>query len=254
MDSKILHAQPNDKWLPPFQANLWAHYTWVVHLCHPRGREVSDRRLDRQTTKRQRGELAGTGMVPRKKVPTTDEARRAEAATLAAGRPHPCVLWLHNYNKQRFSRNPGVVPSKANRRTAQAGDTNACINGSIMAIVPCPGVPRTTTVQPSVTTLGREAKSVACDIVDARHGLKSAADALRRQPHHCGSTRVPCDIVRENVSMAPWRPYAVRTEGVGTTEGLLQLLDIIDGIHGDTGDSHTMPLLVDVEIFYRILK
>ena len=254
MDSKILQAQSNDKWLPRFQANLWAHYTWVVHVCHPRGHEIIDHRLDRQTTKRQRAELAGTGMVSRKKVPTTDEARRAEAATLDACRPHPCVLWLDNYNKQRFSKNPGVVPSKANRRTAPAGDTNACINGSIMAIVPCPGVPQATTVQPSVTSLSNGAKTVARNLVDARHALKSATDALRREPHHRGSTRVPCDIVRENVSMAPWRPYAVRTEGVGTTEGLLQLLDIIDGIHADTGDSHTMPLLVDVDIFYRILK
>ena len=167
MDTKKLQAEPNDKWLPRFQANLWAHYTWVVHICHPRGREVIDRRLDRQTTKRQRAELAGTGMVSQKKVPTTGDARRAEAATLAACQPHPCFMWLDGYNKQRFSKNPSVVPSKANRRTAQAGDTNACINGSIMAIVPCPGVPRTTIVQPSVTTLGRAAKSVACNIVDA---------------------------------------------------------------------------------------
>ena len=43
MDSKILQAQPNDKWLPRFQANLWAHYTWVVHVCHPRGHEVIGR-------------------------------------------------------------------------------------------------------------------------------------------------------------------------------------------------------------------
>ena len=72
MDSKILEAQPKDKWLPRFQANLWAHYTWVVHVCHPSGLQVIDHRLDRRTTKRQRGELAGTGMVSRKKVPTTD--------------------------------------------------------------------------------------------------------------------------------------------------------------------------------------
>ena len=123
MDSKIPQAEPNDKWLPRFQANLWAHYTWVVHVYHPRGREVIDRRLDRQTTKRRRAELAGTGMVSRKKVPTTDEARRAQAATLDACQPHPCVMWLDNYNKQRFSKNPGVVPSKANRRTAPAEDT-----------------------------------------------------------------------------------------------------------------------------------
>ena len=46
MDSKILYAEPNDKWLPRFQANLWAHYTWVVHVCHPRGHEIIDHRLD----------------------------------------------------------------------------------------------------------------------------------------------------------------------------------------------------------------
>ena len=54
--------------------------------------------------------------------------------------------------------------------------------------------------------------------------------------------------------MAPWLPYAVRTESVSTTGGLLELLDIIDGIHCTTGDAHTMPLLVDVDIFYRIMK
>ena len=65
---------------------------------------------------------------------------------------------------------------------------------------------------------------------------------------------MPCGIVQDNVSMAAWRPYAVRTESVSTTGGLLLLLDIISGIHGTTGDAHTMPLLVDVDIFYRIMK
>ena len=90
--------------------------------------------------------------------------------------------------------------------------------------------------------------------MEARHALKLAVDMLQSESHHRGSTRVPGDIVRENVSMAPWRPYAARTKSVGTTGGLPQLLDIIDGIHGDTGDAHTMPLLVDVDIFYRIMQ
>ena len=74
MDSKKLCPQRNDKWLIGFQANLWAHYNSVVHVCHPSGREVADAQLDRKTTKKQRPEPAGTGLVTRKKVPMGDEA------------------------------------------------------------------------------------------------------------------------------------------------------------------------------------
>ena len=145
MDSKILRPQPINKWLPCFQTNLWAHHKWVVHACHSSGREVADVQLDCKTTKKQAPELAGTRLVTWKKVPTADEARKAEAATREECCPHPCVLWLDNHNKQRYSKNPGDVPSNANRRTAEAGNTNECIimhhHGSVMAIVPCPGVP-----------------------------------------------------------------------------------------------------------------
>ena len=90
-----------------------------------------------------------------------------------------------------------------------------------------PWCTRPTILQPSVTSLGRAANPVSRAIVEPRHAVKSVVDKLRREPHHRGSTRVPCDIVRENVSMAPWRPYASRTESVGTAGGLVQLLYII---------------------------
>ena len=64
----------------------------------------------------------------------------------------------------------------------------------------------------------------------------------------------PPKIVWHNVSMALWRPYAVWTESVSTTGGLLELVDIIDGVHHATGDAHTMPMLLDVNIFYRVVK
>ena len=54
--------------------------------------------------------------------------------------------------------------------------------------------------------------------------------------------------------MAPWRPYAVRAESVSSTGGLLELLDSMHTIRDETGDAKTMPLLVDVDIFYRIMK
>ena len=34
----------------------------------------------------------------------------------------------------------------------------------------------------------------------------------------------------------------------------MEQLDIVDGIHCTTGVAHTMPLLVDVDIFYRIMQ
>ena len=87
MDHKILHPKKHTKWLPRFQANLWACYHLVVHVCYPSGRDVADSQLDRKTSKKQRPELAGTGMVTRKKVPTAKVARAAVAATLEACRP-----------------------------------------------------------------------------------------------------------------------------------------------------------------------
>ena len=73
-------------------------------------------------------------MVTRKKFTTADVARKAEAATVEACHPHPCVVWMDNYNKQRYSNNPGVVPSKANQRKSAASDSNASINGAVLAV------------------------------------------------------------------------------------------------------------------------
>ena len=164
------------KWLPWFRSNLRALYAWAVHVCRPAGPNVRDAEAERKKTKKKaRAALAGTGLVRRKKVTLAIVGREATVATIQACRPHLCVLWMDNYNKQRFSRNPGVVPSKANRRTAQPGDTNASINGAVFAILPCPGVPAypSSVAQPSLVSLQTAVSPVVSSIVEARVGLKS---------------------------------------------------------------------------------
>ena len=92
------------------------------------------------------------------------------------------------------------------------------------------------------------------DIVNRISPLRAAVQQLRQQNHHWGYVRVPCDVQRADVSIAPWRNYAVKTDSVSTTAGLLQLLGGMRGIRARTGAVDTMPILADVDIFYRVLK
>ena len=108
--------------------------------------------------------------------------------------------------------------------------------------------------QPSLTSLRKAAEYVTVDIVNSISPLRAAVEQLRRQNHHSGSVRVPCDVQRADVSIAPWRSYAVKTDSVSTTAGLLQLLGGMRGIRARTGAVDTMPILADVDIFYRVLK
>ena len=45
----------------------------------------------------------------------------------------------------------------------------------------------------------------------------------------------------------------MKTDSVSTTAGLLELLGGMRGIRAQTGWVHTMPILADVDIFYRVL-
>ena len=256
VDEQIDIPAPMGKWLPRYRDNLWALYVWVVHVCRPAGPNVHDREAERHTTKKARPALAGAGIVRRKKQPLGEVAAAATHSTIRECRSHMCVLWMDNYNKQRFSKNPGVVPSQANRRSAQAGDTNASINGAVFAILPCEGVPPNANpvLQPSVVGLQQAVPNVVNSLQQARPRLQAAVEVLLGEGHTWATTRVPCDVARYQVSIAPWRPYAVRPESVSTTGGLLQLLDGIHTIRRDTGNVDTLPLLVDVDIFYRIMK
>ena len=164
---------------------------------------------------------------------------------------------MDNYNKQRYSANPGLVPGPRNRRAASAGDTSACINGCVMAILPCRGAsPQDTMIrQPSLTSLWKEVTYVTMDFVNSISPPRAAVEQqLTRRHHHWVSVRVRCDVQRADVSMALWRNYAVKTDSVSTTAGLLPLLGGMRGVSARTGTVDTMPILACVDVFYRVLE
>ena len=72
-------------------------------------------------TKHQRNHFAGTGMVRRRRLPMANQVRQAKAAVDAALKDRVPVVWLDNFNRQRYSRNPNKAHDQ-------------CINGSVLAV------------------------------------------------------------------------------------------------------------------------
>jgi hypothetical protein len=64
--------------------------------------------------------------------------------------------------------------------------------------------------------------------------------------------RVPCDLRRYGVTNVPWRPYKIVDADIKSTAGLVSALcDVLDGQQASSG---LCCLLMDVNIFWRVLK
>ena len=109
-----------------------------------------------------------------------------------------CLLWMGNYSKQRCSKNPGVVPSKVTNTSSEASDTNTCINGAVLVIIPCRGAPlQVSCSRQSRVLLVPQRRFPAPLWMPATHsGLPSKSytgSRITRVPHgcpvtHCGQT------------------------------------------------------------------
>ena len=73
------------------------------------------------------------------------------------------------------------------------------------------------------------------------------------QPWVYSQPRVPCDLRRRAVTAAPWWPYDILQENVQDTLGLI---DVIAYLQKQVQELQVglLPLLVDVNIFWRLHK
>ena len=77
------------------------------------------------TTKRNRNVLAGTGMVRRRREPVKKRVDRALLRLQDALKNNVAVVWVDNFNKQRYHKNPDKPQ-------------DASINGTVFAVTPQP--------------------------------------------------------------------------------------------------------------------
>ena len=91
------------KWRPRFVANVWGHYKWMMHVMYPRGGPtVVDATLNWKTTKSERDPMSGTRMCHTTKIPYAKQGKGAAKETIQACKNNLCVLWMNNYNIQRY--------------------------------------------------------------------------------------------------------------------------------------------------------
>ena len=150
------------------------------------------------------------------------------------------MLWVDNFNKFRYSRNPDE-------------DRDQCINATVYALLPLP------TVSPLVhrgwvgTDVLSERMASFGRVMQAHH--RQAIDRVRTlvlQGLQYDQVRVPCDLRRYGVTTMPWRPLQVLPADIKSTEGLVDAILGVLKIQQDTAGVCCM--LMDVNIFWRTLR
>ena len=91
-----------------------------------------------------------------------------------------------------------------------------------------------TVVMQSISKLGNEVKT------------------LSQQPLDFDRVRAPCDVRRLGVRNLGWTPWSVNGENVGASGGLLKSMTIVIEMQRCSGK--IMPILLDVNVYYRLLK
>jgi hypothetical protein len=188
------HHQWVLQWLP----NLLWLYKAMLTACAPRAAKRGHREQEATfgyITQVQRRSLRGSGMA-RHRQPTV-AAQVSEANTilheeLRGGR---AVLWIDNYNRNKYSRNPAL-------------DRNQCVDLTAVAVMTKVNMPSAGTFGglPSFGDLCLRVEPIAAELTvvggDFIKDIKTVSDTgLTR-----GDIRVPLDVRREGVFQREWFP------------------------------------------------
>ena len=228
----------SSNWLKKFSQTLWILYCAESELCDHR--VVIDEGGLETTTKAQRKVLAGTGLVRARRETVKKRVERARKRLEEALKNKIAVVWIDNFNKQRFNKNPDKLQ-------------NACINGTVFAVTTQPleildnyhGWPvlrqLCLSIDSTLDFLTRQLASFADDVRTLQ--LKSLT---------YDDVRVPCDPRLVVAEPAPWYPWDIIEANVGSSPGVItalrHVLQMKDPVHG------CLAILADVNIFYRVVK
>lgn len=187
----------------------------------------------------QRDLLGGCGVVYRRRPSASNRAQVNLQRLMDEANGHVLILWADNYNIYRFATNPNVPRDQS-------------INGTVFAALP------TQIVLPGGTWL-----PTLRDLVGRLHTTSSWL-------HHCAGTlsddirdtvardytwsqlRVPADVRRYGVTSLAWYPYCVASGNIGSAVGLGEAFQTIQSLK--TVYPASVPLLLDVNPYYRLLK
>ena len=193
------------KWLRDAKPQLWALYTVQRGLCVRQ--PVVENPVLRNMTRRQRKALAGHRVVRhRRRSAGVLAAERLDDLRVDVGR-QAYVMWLDNYSKQRYSRNP-------NERR------NDSVNGTAYAVWPLHLDLDDWDGWPSLQDLFNRIPEVCRMVGSASRAFGDDIRGLLMSDLRYADIRVPCDRRRMNVQSLNWYPYSIEGCNIGSMDGL----------------------------------
>ena len=147
------------------------------------------------------------------------------------------VLWLDNWYRRRFS----CVPQR----------NDVSLNVSAMAVLSITDIPLFPGYLGLDVVVAR-VRGVAQRIAAAGERLHEGVGRITSEDLKPEWIRVPLDVQRTGMRSLQWLPYQLTEETVSSQIDLLNILESIRTLHNQT--RRVVPLLVDMDIHYRILK
>ena len=225
-------------WVQAAASGLWLVYTTERNMWKD---EIEEEATElAQASRPQRKLLRGTGMVKLRRPGRHSTAEKRREQVLSAANGAVFMLWMDNYNKFRYSRNPNE-------------DRDRCINATVYAMLPQPEVSRQwwsgwatlPQIWDALQSFGRE-------MVQHHREMNDRVRQLYRKDLKHEHVRVPCDLRRYGVNAVPWVPYQLIDADIKSTGGLVAAMKEVQKLQGRT--MGLCCVLMDVNIFWRVLR
>jgi hypothetical protein len=233
-----MSQESGQHWVKQVLSGLWLVYS-AERTMWKSGpvEETSDMVM---ATRGQRELMRGSGWSTLRRKSVRKVAERNRAGTLDAVGAGVYMLWMDNYNKFRYSRNPNE-------------DRDLCINATVYSLLPLPAVERSPwiswpTIDQLRLALGPVHRHLEKHHKEFNDRVRTLIDLGLQYEH----IRVPCDLRRFGVTTMPWRPHGLTDDDIKSTDGLVGAVEQMLTIQQST--MGLCCLLVDVNIFWRVLK
>ena len=226
------------RWTGVFKHYAYALYRAAKGMGNPRARVVD---AIPGVSQRERIALYGTGMVNRRKPNQAEAAaaRRSELNELQ--KKVYFVLWVDNYNKRRYLRNVASV------------NRDACISGTCCAFLQIDQPLAAFHGYPSLRTLVGTVAAVASHLAGMGDEMRAIVTEVLGMAYRFEHLRVPLDIRRYGVLAPEWIPHGLTADNIGSQMGIMAVLRRVEEIRADSRFKQ-VPLMVDINIWYQILK
>ena len=188
-------------------------------------------------SRRARRLLGNTGAVHKNVQNLEVAATQAAKKLWESCQDQQVVVWLDNWYRKRFGTDPR--------------QTDMSMNVSVLAILHIPDV-RVFLGHKSLDEILTTIPSKVQELSRVASRLLSGVALIVEDDLQHNWIRVPLDIHREGMRSLQWTPYLLTEFSVGNQFDLLSILHDLEGLQRHT--KRNLPLLVDMDIHYRVMK